>query len=147
MKDLALVVVSVALTALLGRPWGNRRLLHHVQEQLDVLKSLPDDWEHLRRALEELAARDIARYIKLRTATVSFPIHRLMNRGMDAALVGALIALFANMSFVPGSDAVKEWVTAGGVTLAAVAITTNLVVLLRRRQDLSEELTRSAPRQ
>lgn len=136
-----LVVVSVVLTALLARTWGHRRLLGQVQEELDLLKSLPDGWDRERRSLEELAARDVARYIRLRRP--AFPLHRLMFRRMDVALVGLLLGLFGNMSFVPGPDAVKALVAVAGFAVAAVALATNVVVLFRRGPEISEELVRS----
>lgn len=145
MKDLALVVVSVVLTALLGRTWGHRRLLQHVQEQLAVLRSLPAEWVQQRRSLEKMAARDMARYIRLRNPT--FPTHQLMSRGMDAALVGILIGLFSNMSFVPGSDAVKSWIAVAGAGLAALGVTMNFIVLLMHHRGVAEELSRAASRE
>jgi hypothetical protein len=142
MKDLGLVVISVVLTALLGRTWGHRRLLQQVQEQLAVLSFLPDEWGQQRRSLEELAARDMARYIQFRNP--AFPTHQLMSRGMDTALVGVLIGLFSNMSFVPGPDAIKAWIGVAGSGLAAVGVAMSVIVLLRHRREVAEELNRAA---
>ena len=142
MKDLALVVVGAVLTAFLARTWGHRRLLQHAHEQLKVLQDLPDNWGRQRRALEELADRDIARYIRYRNP--SFPVHRLMSRLMDLAFVGILMFSFTQMTFTPGSDSVKAWIAAAGATIAAVAVTSNVLVLLSRRAKINAELEDSA---
>lgn len=136
------MVIGAVLTALLARTWGHRRLLQHVHEQLRVLQDLPDNWGRQRRALELLADRDIARYIRYRNP--SFPVHRLMSRWMDLAFVGILMFSFAQMTFTPGSNAVKAWIAAAGATIAGVAVTSNLVVLTTRRAEVNAELEDSA---
>lgn len=129
---------GAVLTALLARTWGHRRLLQHVHEQLRLLHDLPDNWGPQRRELEKLADRDMARYIRYRNP--SFPVHRLMSRCLDIALIGFLMFWVPQATFIPGSDSVRVWIGAAGGLVLVVAVTSNLVVLLTRRAEINAEL-------
>lgn len=141
MKDLALIVLSVGLAALLARTWGHRRLLHQVREQLEVLAILPSNWDQQRKTLDELATADMARYIRKRTA--SYPVHRLYFRITAVGFVAAFACGLSWNDGLPGPDLVWTVLRVVALGVLGIVAVTLTVILIVRRKEISAEIDRS----
>lgn len=141
-NDLGLLVVGALLTFLVQRTWGHRRLLHQVREQLEVLAVLPHDWKNQRRTLQDLAEKDMAKYVRARTP--NFPAHRLMNALLNVSFVGVVLFMFAREPWFPGPEWLNEALALAGAVVALAAVVANMLVLIARRKQVDAELQRSA---
>jgi hypothetical protein len=141
-KELALIVVTVLLTALVGRIYGPRRLLHRAREQLEVLNVTPSAWSSERSKLEKLAKADLAEYIQLRTRRT--PVHYTMLALTNFGIVAMLLFLASDLDAFPGGRSTKDLVQILSLTVVATAVLVNLALVVGLRKEIDRELTDGA---